>query len=46
MKKILLILASIGMTASPSFSLIACNPPQTQEKISYRHFKLIQIKPA
>ncbi|WP_425379468.1 spiralin repeat-containing protein [Spiroplasma endosymbiont of Stenodema calcarata] len=40
MKKILLILASIGMTGSPSFSLIACNPPQTQEKNILQTFQI------
>ncbi len=41
MKKILLILTSLGTIISPSFNLIACNPPQQYEKIFYKHFKLI-----
>ncbi|WP_424525799.1 spiralin repeat-containing protein [Spiroplasma endosymbiont of Glossina fuscipes fuscipes] len=40
MKKLLLILASLGITATPSFSLIACNPPQKQEKNILQTFQI------
>ncbi|WHQ36473.1 spiralin repeat-containing protein [Spiroplasma sp. SV19] len=40
MKKILLILASLGITVTSSFSLIACNPPQKQEKNILQTFQI------
>ncbi|KAF0851418.1 MAG: hypothetical protein EIB84_00050 (plasmid) [Spiroplasma poulsonii] len=40
MKKLLLILVSLGITATSSFSLIACNPPQHQEKNILQTFQI------
>ncbi len=40
MKKILLMLTSLGTIISPSFNLIACNPPQQYEKNILQTFQI------
>ncbi|AXF96494.1 spiralin repeat-containing protein [Spiroplasma phoeniceum] len=40
MKKILLILTSLGTIISPSFNLISCNPPQQYEKNILQTFQI------